>query len=439
LRSRQTRRILPPLAEWIPTVSPGYSRPYHLAPILDRMTAFREKPFRFVAAAPPRHSKTESAAVHFIPWVLKQWPELLITYVTYSGTLAQEKSVQAREIAARIGVPIGSLNRQDVWKTPQGGGCRAVGVGGSLTGRGSHLIIVDDPIPNAVEAESAYQREQLWNWWQSTLFNRREPNASVVVFHTRWHEDDLAGRLIAKGWEYVNLPAINEEGEALWPERWTLPMLEDIREQVGDYYWPAQYLGQPKARGAKVFKDAWFCDSLPKKFRAAIGVDLAYSEKRLADWSVSVVMLKSDDGLFYVADVKRERVEAPLFKVSVRAQRSRYPGAPLRWYCSGTEKGVADFFKAKPDPVPLEAVPATADKFARAQPFAAAWNRGDILLPRDAPWVDDFLKELGAFTGVRDKHDDQIDSAAAAFDLLNDARSQPVRLPPPSEATGRRL
>jgi predicted phage terminase large subunit-like protein len=437
---RQGKKLtLPSLTEWVPTVSPGYEAPRHLAPILRIMEAYRETPFRFVAHAPPRHGKTEAAAIHFIPWVLRQTPEKRIGYITYNSTLAEEKSMKAREVAERAGVELGAISRLDYWTTSKGGALSAVGVGGTLTGRGFDLVVVDDALKDRVEAESALHRERLWDWWQSVMRTRLEPHGSVVVFMTRWHADDLAGRLIKLGWPYVCLPAISEEGSALWPERWPLAQLEPLRLDVGEYTWASLFQGQPRPRGGAVFGDCTTYEAVPPNLRRAIGLDLSYSAKTSSDYSVALTLAKDDAGTFYVVDVRREQVRAPEFKETLRAVRKASPLAPMRWYAYGTEAGSADFIRTtdgKPDVdlQHLESVAAPGDKFIRAQPVAAAWNAGRVKVPRGAPWVARFLEEVAVFTGVRDAHDDMVDALAAAFDLLNEA---PLTYPSSRRGEGR--
>jgi predicted phage terminase large subunit-like protein len=146
-------------------------------------------------------------------------------------------------------------------------------------------------------------------------------------------------------------------------------------------------------------------------------VDLAYTAKTSSDYSV-VVTLAADDSFYYILDVVRQQVRAPQFGVTLGGARGRFPFAPMSWYCIATEQGVADLLNALNPKIRVQAVPTTHDKFVRAQPVAAAWNEGKVLVPRDAPWLDPFVTELAAFTGVNDAHDDQVDALAAAFDLL---------------------
>ncbi len=421
IRKEKAKRSL---EYFVPWATPNYLAPTHLRPLTSKLERFREEPFLFCASAPPRHTKTETAFIHFAPWVLWRWPETLITYVTYSASVAEEKNVKAREVAERIGLPIGSIDRQDMWLTREGGGVRAVGVGGSLMGRGSNIIIVDDPYASSMEAESPGQREKLRNWFQSTLFTRREPGASVVVFHQRWNEDDLIATLTASGWPYVNLPALSPAGEPLWQQRWPLVELDVVRKEVGEFYWAAQYMGQPRPRGLRVFNDVRTYRTLPAVYRKAGGVDLSYTAKTSSDYSVGVVLYeekrpKPEPPLYYVVDVIRRQARAPQFRDDLRRFKADNK-VRLHMYAAGTELGTTDLMGDGEAGVTIHTRTASADKFHRAQPFAAAWNDGRVLVPESAPWARDFIREIHAFTGVKDANDDQVDACAAAFDALQD-------------------
>lgn len=145
-------------------------------------------------------------------------------------------------------------------------------------------------------------------------------------------------------------------------------------------------------------------------FRLALGADLAYSEKKYADYSVALVMAEHQ-GLYYVLDVQRHQIKAPKFDALVKGLKQTYGVHKTRWYTNTTEEGLADVIGVKP-------VLAKDDKFIRAQPVAAAWNAGRVLVPEHAPWLDKFVSEVCGFTGIEDEHDDQVDALASAYDAL---------------------
>lgn len=405
------------LVDWIPYLSPKYAAPLHLRPVVERLEAMvRGEPQRIVVHTPPRHGKTETL-LHFIPWALEKRPDWTVSYCSYSAGIAYSKSRTAISLADAAGLQLASRNVSE-WRTPERGGCIATGVGGPLTGYGLNIAIVDDPVKNRLEAESATYRERLWDWFRDVVMTRVEPGGSVIVNMARWHPDDLAGRLIDKGWEYICLPAISETREALWPERWPVEALDARKEDVGPYSWESLFQGQPRPRGGTVFGDPWGYDALPQNYRPGIGLDFAFTKKTSSDWSVLVVMYYAE-GYFYVVDVVRVQQRAPEFKELVQSYRARFPQARLRWVAGGTEVGVADFIRDSG--IPIETLTAKGDKFTRAIPYAASWNAGRVLVPSDSdrhPWVNQFLAEHASFTGNNDPHDDQVDAAGTCHDLL---------------------
>lgn len=474
-RLRRRRKL--PLLDIVPAASSPtepFEAPRHLGPMVELLEASDTSPVRALFSVPPRHSKTETI-LHSIAWMLLRKPHLKIAYLSYGFTIAREKSIRARAIAARIGVPLDDRHAAaGNWKTAAGGGLFASGLGGPLTGFGFDRLFIDDPHKNRAEAEAPLLRGKVYDWFTGTAINRVEPGGSAYICHTRWHPDDLIGRLQKRRRKHsdsgdllfrnVSLPAINyfvnaetgeladprrADGEALWPSRWTVELLNERREEVDEYDWYSLFQCSPRTRGKSVFRGSYFFQGIPRGMRFAIGVDLAYSEGKRADYSVAVV-LGYFEGTYYVLAVLRERCEAPEFAGKLRSLQKTYRGAKARWYASGTEKGNAQFLRSLG--VKISALPAVTDKFVRAQPVAAAWNRGAILLPQttdallpaylrleaktakeesedgegglldrsgDVPdWVNTTVSELTSFTGVSDANDDIVDAIGAAYDEL---------------------
>lgn len=412
--------------------------PRHLRPAIEKLERFRTHPFEFVFSVPPRHGKTE-LILHFVVWALLQDPTLNIAYVTYSADSAEDKSSRALQIAEAAGLHLAKKNAR-VWRTPHNEHVLWTGVGGPLTGKGFRIIIIDDPHKNRVEAESKVYRDRAWDFFQSDLYTRLEPGGSLIEIQTRWHEDDLAGRLTRNNeetdWtalEYVNLPAISNEGtakeRALWPEQWPLAALRKKRMRVGNYAWTSLYQGQPRPRGASVFGEPTFFTTLPRVFQVGRGLDLAYTAKTRADFSVLVTLLKEGRGAkakFYVVDVVRKQLRAPEFKSHIKIAKKKYGRCPILIYGGGgPEKGAVDLLRSGETGVQeIRYQTAVGDKYVRAGPVAAAWNAGLVMVPEDAdayPWVNDYLDEMRDFTGVKDAHDDQVDATAPAFDSLQNA------------------
>jgi len=412
----QTVAVPESLLDFVPWLTPSWDRPDHLEPIafaFEKAAAGVE--LRSCVSTPPQHGKTQ-LIIHGLVRLLMADPTKRHAYVTYSADRANRVAKQLWLLAKRAGLqPDGP---KSAWALPEGGGVILCGIGGGITGEPiDGVFIIDDPHKNRQEAESVAKRRDVWDFYTSTAETRCHPGASVFVVQTRWHPEDLAGLLINKGWDVINLPAIDTEGVVLWPTHRPLTWLEDKRRNCTEYEWASLYQGQPRPRGATVFCEAHYYQQAPTRgYAAGNGTDLAYTAKTHADYSVVVSLLRVGD-LYYVVDVVRKQVDAPAFALTLKAQISKWPGR-LVWHASGTEKGAAQFIRKTIGPR-FEVANTTVDKFQRALPVAAAWNDGRVLLPSSAPWLDSFLAEVCAFTGVGDLHDDQVDALASAFYALD--------------------
>ncbi len=197
----------------------------------------------------------------------------------------------------------------------------AAGAYGPITGKGADVLVIDDPVKNAEEAYSPVQREKLWEWYQSTAFTRLEPNGAIILVMTRWHEDDLAGRLLKLEpglWEIVSLPALAEaddllhraEGEALWPERFPVEQLLEKKKSVGSYWWSAMYQQRPVPIEGGFFKNDWLQFFDPKyvpDFDVIVqSWDTAQTKSSTSDYVVGQVWGRVG-GDFYLLDQVRGR------------------------------------------------------------------------------------------------------------------------------------
>src|SRR5262245_22121675 len=246
-----------------------------------------------VIEAPPRHGKSELVSRYLPAWYLGLYPSRRVLLAGYGAAFARSWGRKARGLLqehgrAAFGVEVSREERAaSEWGLcSHEGGMLTAGVGGPLTGRGANLLIVDDPIKNAEQAVSQTIRDNHWDWWQSTASTRIEPGGCAIVIATRWHHDDLSGRLLraAEAGEgmpvrRLRLPAIAEEddplgrapGEALWPERWPIERLERTREEKEAVWWEAMYQQRPGLGADNVWPDSYFgphlwAASLPQAF-----------------------------------------------------------------------------------------------------------------------------------------------------------------------------
>ncbi|WP_136926629.1 terminase large subunit domain-containing protein [Polyangium aurulentum] len=428
-RSRVATAPAGGLADFIPAVTPGHERPTHLGPLVELLERARREPVRAVIHAPPRHGKTDTV-LHAIAWFLRNDPSMAIAYATYGIELANSKSRDARGIARASGVELDpGAKSVGEWRTREGGRAVFTALNGALTGKGFQILFVDDPFKNRIQAESVTYRARIWDLWQGSTINRVEPGGSAIVLATRWHPEDLSGRLIAQGWQYLRLPALSDDGKALWPERWPAEELELRRREVGEYTWASLYQGVPRPRGGAVFntEPALYTDhalELVTGYRNGIGVDFAYTARKHADYSSAVAMRSHEPErgrrVYYVLECLRRQVMAPEFAAEGARLQKAHGGCRAMGYVTVFEKMIVPFMADRGFMV--EARRAKADKFTRAQPYAASWNDGRVLLPADVgpdSWVNVFLAEHLSFTGQEDEHDDQVDAGAAAHDLLS--------------------
>lgn len=443
---------MPRLDDYIIQISPHLPPPPHVRLFTEIIEDCRRRRRKVAISWPPRHAKT-TTVMHGFAWWLKHSPADTCAYFSYSDQQGRSKSRQIRNlcIEAKVEMMAGSRDMSE-WRTEAGGGLLAGGVGGRLTGMGvSGLFVIDDPYKNRQDVESATKRETIWEWFNEVAMTRLE-GASVVVIHTRWHPDDLIARLDPMpGWEYINLPAIAEDendpidravGDALWPELFPLEELERIRVQIGDWSFAALYQGRPQPRGSNVFKDparynypqsnAEWIDLLRGKY-LIIGVDPAASESTHADYSVAVALAADrlgPDATCWVLDVVRGQWTIPDFVSKHLSPMQAKWRSRLAVEAAGGFKAVPQMLKAiNPNLMIVEIFP-SSDKFQRAQPVAAAWNDGRVLVPGGitAPaWVEPFIREVTVFTGIKDPNDDQVDGLAHAFNTITNSKPLPPR------------
>lgn len=443
------------ILDYIPRASPvmpggvqGIS-PRHLKVIADQIALAEYGPQRIAISVPPRHGKTE-LILHALAWYLARHPEHTVAYASYSADIAGGKSIRARDLAVAADIRLRyDQARASEWRTVSGGGLLATGVGGPLTGQGANLLVIDDPIKNREEAESSTQREKVWDWFTSTAMTRLTPNGSMLVVHTRWHPDDLIGRLKKKGgWTIINLPALDDAGQALWPQGgWTTDVLAKRRVEVGEYDWASLYMGDPRPRGGRMFEEPTFYEkpNVLGQAKIIISCDPAATAKTHADYSVIVVgscwMDSSGLPAIDILDVQRMQVEIPSLVYRLAHEQRKWK-APIVVEAVGGFKAVPQSLRAMLRGVRIIEITPSLDKFIRALPTSAAWNAGRIRLPGrigvtgaleadpSKPWIGAFLDETGSFTGVSDDYDDQVDALAhlynAAHQMLAGRGSPPA-------------
>lgn len=385
------------------------------------------EPVRVCISVPPQHGKSQ-LLMHWLARLIGRHPDLSHAYCSYGARLAHKHARHVRRLAGLAGVELGDKQAQEEWTTSAGGGLVSTGIPGPLTGMPiTGVAIIDDPLRGRQDASSPTYRERVWDWYTGDLHSRIHSRASIIVVATRWHVDDLTGRLTSgdygEPFQIINLPAIDDEGRELQPRFGYGPKFDEVRRQNERDWW-SLYMGSPRPEGGAVFERATVCSrsDLPEHGPTAIGIDLAYTAKTSSDYSAAVV-LRQCEGAWWVMDVLRAQERQERFQVRLRALHESYGRPPMVWHvAAGPEAEVADRLRRDGLPLDVRVAGRGNDKLVRAMPAAVVWNRGDIVVPDDMPWSHGFISELESFTGVGDKHDDQVDALASAFSALPERR-----------------
>jgi predicted phage terminase large subunit-like protein len=426
------------LREFFRRTHPRLLQPDHLAPIFDaydkvRLAIRGEGPPVFAAfSIPPQHGKT-TLHLTALTWLIAT-ADAYVGYLTYNQTKANRESKKSRDWIRLASVDLEQdTTAKREWRTPEGGGMLAGGLGGGITGYDAlSCIVIDDPHKNREEAESAVIREKVWDAFEDDIWSRLHDHTSLIVNHTRWHPEDLIGRVMdvmGDKFVYVNFPAILPSGEALWPEKHSLERLLYTREKRGDYKWASLYMGQPILRGSRLFKDnPPRYRELPSHLVRGIGVDLAYTESSRADWSVATAIGRNGP-LRYVLDVERAQCEMDAFAPRLGRMWERHGKCPIVFRGAGQEVEIARSLQRLLHQLGFAATvifrQTRNDKFVNAQDAHADWKANKILLPEAAPWLkpateEGWFRVVTRFTGVGDAFDDDVDSLVSAHLAVGD-------------------
>jgi len=294
---------------------------------------------RLMITMPPRHGKSMLASEFFPAWYMGRNPDHYVVTATYAQELADDfgrkvknqiEGPDFKAVFPGVGLSDDSKSAKRFHidgshggiehGTTQRGAFYAVGVGGPLTGRGAHLLLIDDPVKNREDAESEVIRKKTKDWYTSTAYTRLMPGGRIVLIQTRWHEDDLAGWLQDEhqheGWTILNLPAIDDDGNALWPEQYDVEALERIKRALPPRDWSALYQQRPAPETGDYFKRDWLhlVDHVPPKESMAIygGSDYAVTADG-GDYTVHVVVGVDPTGAMYLLDLWRQQASSDVW------------------------------------------------------------------------------------------------------------------------------
>src|SRR5262245_23345392 len=400
---------------------------WHLEAIAYELNeVIRGRSRRLIFTVPPRSLKSICASVALPAFALGHDPTCKIICVSYSDPLARKHANDCRALmhsAFFRGVfPATRISpRKDTETeimTTARGSRLATSVGGTLTGRGENLVIIDDPLkPQEAQSESA--RESVKQWFANTLLSRLDHkiDGSIVVVMQRLHPDDLVGHLLEQGgWRHLNLPAIAEEeclirlgpkvrylrliGDLLHPERESQAALDQLKGEMGSMEFAAQYQQAPIPAGGNLIRWSWFefydRPAIPQRGdKIIVSWDTAQSSRQLADYSVCLVLLVRGEAI-YILDVLREHLQYPELKHAVFQQHNRWQAVVPDYTLVIENKGsglslIQDLKRENIYPIAMQP---EGDKVMRMVAHAAKIEAGAVHIPTDAPWIDEFKKEM---------------------------------------------
>lgn len=451
------------LISFCETINPSWETVWfheHIADILQDAyeKVQRKEKVRIILSIPPRHGKTQLASIYFPAWALGNDPNLRFILSTYGSDLSEVNGRKTRDIIASdaYGALFPNISLREDQKAKakwvvsnreedgtfkkEAGSYTAVGIGGAVTGIGGDVIIIDDPHKDRAEAESETMRENVWEYYKSTLYSRLEGHGAVIVIMQRWHDDDLVGRLLrdaeekkAAGepydeWTEIKFPAIAEEsdtvnghtmrqvGEPLWPSKFPLEVLNNIRSNADPYNWASQYMQSPINRETQEFKESWFQYYDPmtlngRYLRYHTIVDPAISQKKDADNTVVLTIAKEVNGPnFY-----RVREDAGKFTPSQTVElifqhQTEYRSdvsIEMVQYQQALKYAVLEEQRKRQQYFVVKELKANADKRMRIRGLIPLYQAGVVYHLRTDR---EYERELLSFPGG--KHDDRIDAMA---------------------------
>ena len=459
----QARAAQTSLAAYVMHTYPGrYDMQPHHELIIDHLEAVeRGDILRLMVSMPPQRGKSELVSVRLPAWAHGRHPDWKVMIFSHTASLAEDFSRQVREQVDDEDWPFPAVRLRHGQKTVKEWGidrCSgrhfAAGVCGGGTGKGAHLAIIDDPFKDDREATSPIYRDRVYQWYGKVVRTRMAHQGRIVLIHTRWHEDDLAGRLQndaktvgADQWTVLNIPemAMDDEvdvlgrapGEALWPARFPATETESIRLTMPHVWWPL-YQQRPQALAGGMVRREWFGDRyapevLPQFSLVIQAVDSAFHAEVSADFSVIATWGATATHL-YLLDIWRDRVEYPDLIKAIKDQYAKWRRLSPWVYIENRASGQSAIQTLRRETmIPARKFdPGTSSKVSRAQDATPFFAAGRVRLPESAPWLSAWIEEHAGFPSGR--HDDQVDTTSMAVKILSNLLAVPEADPDKKEA-----
>lgn len=437
-----------------------YKNARHIQFLTDKAQKFVEdvkngKSPRLFISMPPRHSKSETMTKKFPAWIIGNNPDYEIIIASYSMDLARDFGKIARDTYREhskngTGIFNNIIDRDksagDNWGISEHrGAVVSTGVGGSATGKGAHIAIIDDPFKNREDANSRLQRDKVWVWYQSTIRTRLAPGGGIIIIQTRWHEDDLVGRIIkemengtGETFESIVLPAIAEEndilgrkvGEPLWEERYGIDELKNIKKAIGSREFSALYQQKPQIEDGGLFKRHYFkYFDVKKDFIIADNkvinikdcfyfqtIDTAMSIHKNNDFTAIATWICDREWNLYLIDLMLERLEVPDQWNVIKQYRNKYK---LQFQAiESKSSGIGIMQQAKREGMPLKELKADTDKMTRALNISVMFENGKVFLNKNLEKLLELEDQLLKFPNAA--YDDAVDVCSYAGIVVND-------------------
>jgi predicted phage terminase large subunit-like protein len=416
--------------QWIPSK--------HLVYVCSKVQTFLENESKnaydiLIVQMPPQHGKSMTITETAPSFYHGKFPKRNIIMVSYNDDTAQRFTRRNKEKIKTIGkmlfnIEIGEVDRVDEYELKTGGRLISRGIMGGITSNPADLILIDDPIKNRAEADSDVFRDRLWEEWQNTIKTRLSAHAKVVIIMTRWHEDDLAGRIIKNEnhVEVINLPCEAEEndplgrpiGDALFPENgkgndWLKEFKSGYQTSEGSRAWYALFQGRPTTESGNMIKRNWwhYYEKLPDMMQMLISVDATFKGNDNNDF-VSIQCWGKRNADMYLIDNDTRHLDFPATLAAIRNMKARHPDV---WMILIEDKanGSAIISMLQHEIPGIIPINPEGGKVGRVNAVSPSIESGNVWLPQDAPWVGGFVEECTSFpNGV---HDDQVDAMSQAL------------------------
>lgn len=389
-----------------------------------------------IVSMPPQHGKSQSITETLPSWYIGRYPSKRIIEVSYGDDLARKFGRRNKQKINEFGkklfnIEISNDTRSDTEFEIKDhrGSMISRGIMAGLTGQPGDLIIVDDPIKNRQEADSETYRERIWEEWLNSLKTRLSAKGKVIIIQTRWHEDDLSGRIIRENSEKyyeLNIPCEAEEddilgrnvGDALFPEigkdnEWLQDFKKSYMTSQGSRAWNALFQGRPTSQEGNLIKREWwqYYDTLPQMATKLISVDAAFKDKDDSDFVVIQVWGKSNADM-YLIDQHKARMNLLATIKAIRLMIRKHPDAHLK-LIEDKANGSAIISMLHHEIGGIVPVNPQGGKVSRVNAVSPYIESGNVYLPRKSTWVDGFIDEASSFPDG--KHDDQVDCMSQAL------------------------